>query len=155
LPHHSSVLLATDGQGHHPNGQGLPAVPERQGSQTHTFTTSGDPCASPPFRPPPRGPGWTAAAVTRPHLPVHHHRQNVEMAGSRPARLHHRRRLRQALFAGGCPASAFQQPSLQTEGPSSRPPSGRACAACSTSSTLRRQLTILNPTDWSSSSTGG
>jgi hypothetical protein len=95
-PHHSSLLLATDGQGHYPDGQGLPAVPARQNSQTHTPTTDRDICTSPPFRPPPRGPGRAAAAFARPHLPVHHHRQDVEVAGGHPAHLHHRRRLRQS-----------------------------------------------------------
>jgi hypothetical protein len=56
---------------------------------------------------------------------------------------------------GGCPASEYQPPSLQTEGPNSRPPFGRACAACSTSSTHPRQLNTLSPTGWSSGSTGG
>ncbi len=56
---------------------------------------------------------------------------------------------------GGCPASEYQQPSLQTEGPSSRAPFGRACAACSTSSIRPRQHTTLSQTGWSSGSTGG
>ncbi len=148
-PHHSSVLLATDGQGHHPDGQGLPAVPEGQGSQTHTPTTNGDSCTSPPFRPPPRGPGRAAAAFTRPHPPVHHHRQSVEMAGSHPARLHHRRPLRQGpLCRVGVPLRCTSHHHFRQRGLING-------AACSTSSTLRRQLTILSPTGWSSGSTGG
>jgi hypothetical protein len=60
-----------------------------------------------------------------------------------------------ASSPGGCPASECQPPSLQTEGPNSRPPFGWACAACSTYSTRPRQHTTLSQTDWSSSSTGG
>jgi hypothetical protein len=45
-------------------------------------------------------------------------------------------------------------PSHQTEGPNSHPLFGRACAACSISSTRPRQHTILSQTDWSSGSTG-
>ncbi len=73
LPHRRPVLLATDGQGHNSDGQGLPALPERQGSQTRTPTASRDTGTPPPFRPHPRRPGQVAAALARPHLPVHHY----------------------------------------------------------------------------------
>jgi hypothetical protein len=48
-----------------------------------------------------------------------------------------------------------QPPLHQTEGPNSHPLFGRACAACSTSSTRPRQHTTLSQTDWSSVSKGG
>jgi hypothetical protein len=86
-PHHRPVLLAPDGQGHYPDGQGLPAVLAGQSSQTHTPATNRDTSTSPPFRPPPCRPGRAAA--------VHYHRLDIEMAGGHPAHLHHRRRLRQ------------------------------------------------------------
>ncbi len=54
-----------------------------------------------------------------------------------------------------CHASECQPPSLQTKGPNSRPPFGRACATCSTSSTHPRQHTTLSQMGWSSGSTGG
>jgi hypothetical protein len=91
-PHRRPVLLATDGQGHYTDGQGLPTVPAGQGPQTRTPATNRDTSTSPPFRPPPRGPGRAAAAFARPHLPV---RPDIEMAGGHPSRLHNRRRLRQ------------------------------------------------------------
>jgi hypothetical protein len=49
----------------------------------------------------------------------------------------------------------FLPPSHGTGGPSSRPPYGRACAVCSTSSIRPRQHSILNQTDWSNCSIGG
>jgi hypothetical protein len=73
LTHIHPVLLATDGQGHYSDGQGLPTLPAGQGSQTCAPTASRDTGTSPPFRPHPRGPGQAAAALARPHLPVHHH----------------------------------------------------------------------------------
>jgi hypothetical protein len=66
----------------YPDGQGLPTMPAGQGSQARTPTTNRDTGTTPPFRPPPRGPGRAAAAFARPHLPVHHHRPDIEMAGS-------------------------------------------------------------------------
>jgi hypothetical protein len=51
-----------------------------------------------------------------------------------------------ALFAGYRDLES-QPPSHQTEGPNSRPPYGRACAACSASNTHPRQHTTRNQTD--------
>jgi hypothetical protein len=53
-PHRCSVLLATDGQGHNPDGQGLLILSAVQGSQTRPPTTSRDTSTSQPFRPHPR-----------------------------------------------------------------------------------------------------
>jgi hypothetical protein len=60
-----------------------------------------------------------------------------------------------ALSPAGYRDLESQPPSHQTEGPNSRLPYGRTCAACSTSNTHPRQPTTLNQTDWSSGSTGG
>jgi hypothetical protein len=95
LPHRRSVLLATDGPGHNSNGQGLLVLPAGQGSQTRPPTTSRDTGTAPPFHPHPRRPGRAAAALTRQHLPFHHNRLNLEVAGSHSTLIHHHRRLRQ------------------------------------------------------------
>jgi hypothetical protein len=92
------VLLATDGQAHNSDGQGLPALPERKGSQTRTPTANRDTGTPPPFCPHPRRPGRAAAALAPPHLPVHQYPPDLKMAGRHPTRLHHCRRLRQGPF---------------------------------------------------------
>ncbi len=141
-PHRRPVLLATD-------GQGLSTVPAGQGSQTRTPATNRDTSTSPPFRPPQRGPGRAAAAFARPHLPVHHHRPDIETLASITVA-----DCARASSLAGYHASEYQPPSLQTEGPNSRPPFGRACVACSTSIIRPRQHTSLSQTGWSSGSTG-
>ncbi len=93
-PHRRSVLLATDGQGHNSNGQGLLILPAGQGSKTRPPTTSRDTGTSPPFLPHPRRPGRAAAALTWPHLSFH--RPNLEVAGGHSTLVHHHRRLRQS-----------------------------------------------------------
>jgi hypothetical protein len=152
-PHCRTVLLAANGQGHNPDGQGLPALPSGQGSQTRTPTVSRDTSPPSPIRPCPRRPGRAAASLARPNLCVHHHRLNLEMAGSHPAHI-------QPTAPGPFSPAGYrdlesQPPSHQTEGPNSRPPYGQACAACSTFNTHPRQHTILNQTDWSGGSRGG
>ena len=79
-PHRRSVLLATDGQGHNTNGQGLLVLPAGQVSQTRPPTASRDTGSSPPCCPHPSRPGRPAAALPRPYLPVHNNRPNLEEA---------------------------------------------------------------------------
>jgi hypothetical protein len=90
-PHSLAVLLAADGQGHNTNGQGLHVLPVRQDSQSHPPSTSRDTGTPLPFRPHPRRPGRTAAAIPRPHLPVHDNRQDIKVAGGNTPLVHHRR----------------------------------------------------------------
>jgi hypothetical protein len=92
-PHRRSVLLATDGQGHNTNGQGLLVLPAGQGSQTRPPTASRDTGSSPTFRPHPHRSGRPAATLPRPYLPVHNNRPNLEVAGGHSPLVHHRHRL--------------------------------------------------------------
>jgi hypothetical protein len=149
-PHRRSVLLATDGQGHNTNGQGLLVLPVRLGSQTRPPTASRDTGSSPTFRPHPHRSGRPAATLPQPYLPVHNNRPNLEVARGHSPLVHHRRRLRQGpLRRLGIPVwSSRHQPIGKGRGAQFMSDLWGASAVCSTSSIRPRQCTILNQTNW-------
>jgi hypothetical protein len=55
----------------------------------------------------------------------------------------------------GSPSSECRPPSSLTDGPSSRPPCGPPCVACSISTTQPQMLTTCSGTGWWKGSTGG
>ncbi len=89
-PHRRTVLLAANGQGHNHYGQGLPALPSGQVTNTYTYSQQRYryPTA---VHPHPRQPGLAATSLARPHLSVHNHRLNLKMAGRHPTNIHHHR----------------------------------------------------------------
>jgi hypothetical protein len=118
LPHGRSVLLATDGQGHNNNGQGLLVLPAQQSSQTRPPTASRDTGSSLPLRPHLRQPGRSAATLPQPYLPVHNNRQNLEVAGGQSPLVHHRHRLCQGpLRRLGIPVWSSRHHHIGQRGP--------------------------------------
>jgi hypothetical protein len=133
-PHRHAVLLAANGQGHNSDGQGLPALPA---GKVHIHVH------------------LQPAEIPVPHRRFAH--IHVNLVGSLPPSCCHTylftiidRTSRwpesiplwsitaadcaRALFEGWYRGLKSLTPSHQTGGPSSRPPYGRACAVCSTSS---------------------
>jgi hypothetical protein len=83
-------FLAANGKCHNHYGQGLPALPSKQVTNTYTYSQQRYryPTA---VHPHPRQPGRAATSLARPHLSVHNHRLNLKMAGSHPTNIHHHR----------------------------------------------------------------
>ncbi len=142
-PHGRSVLLATDGQGHNSNGQGLLILPAGQGSQTRPPTTSRDTGTSPAFRPHPRQPGRVAAALMLPHLSFHDNRSDLEVAGVHPTLVHHRRRLRQSPLRGL--VSRFEVPDTITSDRGAQFTSALWAGLCSLLNIQHSPMTAYHP----------
>ena len=132
-PPRRSVLLATDGQGHNTNGQGLLALPAGQSSQTRPPTTRKIPVPHRRF-------AHIHVDLVGPLPPSHGHTYLftiIDRTSRWPEAIPH-----SSITAADCARALFARwvsqfgvpatTSHQTGGPSSRPPCGQASIACTT-----------------------
>jgi hypothetical protein len=80
-PYQSQILLATNGQVHHSNGQDMPVLPAGQGPHTYPAPASRH-TGTLPLHSHTRRSCWTAATLARQHIPVHCDRQDVDTTES-------------------------------------------------------------------------